>query len=185
MINFKITIEGGGEPVNWRAGVYERVVNNAAAAQVEQLLKRHFVRKGGRKYWKDAADAVRVSNEGGQAWVHFDHRGMRLHLYGGTVRPSGRTSAVTGKPIKKLLIPTDDSPLRKRGVALYELGLAREAVHREGIKLIADMGGVPVVLGLLADKAEHKPDPSVLPGASEINDALTRGASKAINKLKL
>ena len=185
MLNFKITIEGGDTPLKWRAGIYEKLVAGSAAGELKKVVAANLDKRKGRNYWHEAAKHVETSATQSGSEVSINHRGVRLHLYGGTVRPSGRTSAVTGKPIKKLLIPTDDSPLRKRGVALYELGLARDAVHREGSKLIADMGGVPVVLGLLADKAEHKPDPSVLPGASEMNDALMRGASKAINKLEL
>lgn len=43
--------------------------------------------------------------------------GVRLQWLGGTVRPTGRQSEVTGKPIRCLLIPFKDSPLRRRSLA--------------------------------------------------------------------
>lgn len=185
MLNFKITVTGGGTPCKWRAGLHEQEVNQAAANQLRILIKRHLEARGGRKYWKDAAEAVETAANESGAVVSINHWGVRLHFYGGTVRPSGRISNVTGKPIKRLLIPGEDSPLRKAHVELYELGLDRDAVRIEAGKLMADMGGVPVELGVLAKKAEHDPDPTVLPKPEQMADALHTGACEALERLNL
>lgn len=185
MLNFKITVTGGGTPCKWRAGMYEQAVNKAAANHLRALIKQHLEARGGRKYWKEAADSVETAlNESG-AVVSINRQGVRLHFYGGTVKPTGRISNVTGKPIKRLLIPGENSPLRKANVELYELGLDRDAVRIEEGKLMADIGGVPVELGILAKKAEHNPDPTVLPKPEQMAEALHTGAREALEILNL
>ena len=45
-----------------------------------------------------------------KATIDITHIGVRLQWLGGTVKPSGRKSEVTGRRIKSLLIPFRDSP---------------------------------------------------------------------------
>ncbi len=45
-----------------------------------------------------------------KATIDITHIGVRLQWLGGTVKPSGRKSEVTGRRIKSLLIPFKDSP---------------------------------------------------------------------------
>ena len=52
-------------------------------------------------------------------------------------------------------------------------------------KLMADIGGVPVELGVLAKQAEHDPDPTVLPKPEQMADALHTGAAKALQRLNI
>lgn len=52
-----------------------------------------------------------------KATIDITHIGVRLQWLGGTVKPSGRKSEVTGRRIKSLLIPFRDSPLRRRSLA--------------------------------------------------------------------
>lgn len=184
MLNFRIAVSGGAR-IEWRGRIYENLIAGSAAGELRKTVSAHLDARGGQSYWKEAAKRVETASTQDGAAVSINHRGVRLHYYGGTVYPTGRPSAVTGKPTKRLLIPTEESPLRKRRVALYELGLDKKAVHVEGGKLIADMGGVPVVLGLLARKAEHPADPTVLPGEADMAAALHTGASKALKRLNL
>lgn len=185
MLNFKITVTGGGTPCKWRAGLHEKIVTGSAAGELQKLMAAHLDARGGRSYWHEAAKHVETSANEAGAVVSINHRGVRLHFYGGTVKPTGRISNVTGKPIKRLLIPGENSPLRKANVELYELGLDRDAVRIEEGKLMADIGGVPVELGVLAKKAEHDPDPTVLPKPEQMAEALHTGAAKALQRLNI
>ncbi len=171
--------------MKWKPGIYDRVISGSGADELCRTIAEHLEAKPGRKYWKDAANATEAATDANGTTVSINQRGVRLHFYGGTVRPSGRISNVTGKPIKRLLIPTEDSPLRKTRSELYELGLDPESVHVAGGRLIADMGGVPVVLGLLARQTVHEPDPSVLPTTAEMEQALHDGAAKSLRLLNL
>lgn len=185
MLQFKLTVSGGGTPCAWRKGAHDREVNEAAANHLRKLLKQHLEARGGRKYWKDAAESVETEISDAGAVVSINHRGVRLHFYGGIVKPTGRISNVTGKPIKRLLIPGANSPLRKARAELYELGINRQSVHIAGGALMADIGGVPVMLGVLARQSVHEPDPTVLPSDDRLRDELRAAARDVLDKLNL
>lgn len=71
-----------------------------------------------RYFWPEAAQSVTPPQlDGNTALVLITKKGVGLHWKGGTVRPSGKTSRVTGRPIKSLLVPFDNSPIRRRSLA--------------------------------------------------------------------
>lgn len=192
MLHLQIEVEGGALPFEWKA-MHNRLVSGSAAGEVQKLTAAHLNARPSRQYWQEAAMHVETAVEGGATVVSVNHRGAALHFYGtaglpgGELRATGRTSLVTGKPTKRLLIPTDDSPLRKGRVELYELGVAPEdmSVHRKGERawLFADIGGEEVLLGSLVAAVRMEPDPTVLPPDSTLAAAAERGAQKALQIL--
>lgn len=146
-------------------------------------------KSGSRRFWHGADALTRVAaEEDGRAIVVVSQRGVRLHWKGGDVGPTGRPSAVTGKPTKSLLIPFPDSPLRKRGISLAELGVPKESMH-----VIKSKKGCPILvagiekkrhtnliwLGKLVKRAHFEARPEVLPSEDELQRAaLTGGISK-------
>lgn len=120
--------------------LHERIEGAVAAAvpaialAAGEVMRENFLKlqqKGNRlggertNYWMRAADAVESTVEGMSVTVRCAQRGVRLHLYGGTVRPKG-TSEITGRPIKFLTIPRvaaahgkTVATLRSLGVLLY------------------------------------------------------------------
>ena len=64
----------------------------------------------GREFYKKAAESVQLASSADAAIVSITQRGIALRRYGGTVRPTGRTSDVTGKPIKNLALPVGGAP---------------------------------------------------------------------------
>lgn len=146
-------------------------------------------RSGSRSFWHGADALTRVAGEeDGRTVVTVSQRGVRLHWKGGDVRPTGRPSAVTGKPTRSLLIPFADSPLRKQSISLAELGVPKESIH-----VIKSKRGCPILvagkeeetrtnliwLGKLVKRAHFEPRPEVLPSGEMLQRAaLTGGIAK-------
>lgn len=173
-----------------------RAVRRGAAMELAGEVKKNFLRlaNGASRWWGQAARRTTVKEEAaqGQHCVVVAHRGVRLHLKGGTVRPTGKPSEVTGKPTKALLIPFEDSPLRKRRVSLHELRIPKEDVH-----VIKSAKGCPILvagkrlkrrtnliwLGKLVKAAHFEARPDVLPGDTEKQRAVLAGALGAMKEI--
>lgn len=178
--------------------------NRAAGNAVRLAMLNNFQAKGGRRYYGQAAKATEargLSADGVQ--VEVGQRGIALHYYGGTVKPTGQPSDVTGKPTKALLIPGKRSPQRVRGVSLAELGIPEERIHLIRSKngkayLVADTAkkvklakkGTTrrkgkkkdefIFLGSLRKSATIQPDPSVLPSAENLKEATLDAARQTV-----
>lgn len=167
---------------------------NRVAGSVRQHLLELKAATGSRKWWGKAARQVQVApeEEEGRAVVAINHRGVHLHWKGGDVRPTGRPSEVTGKPTKSLLIPFPDSPLRKRGISLAELGVPKENIH-----VINSKKGCPILvagverkrrtnliwLGKLVKSAHFEPRPEVLPSEEALHAKAVEGARQALRAI--
>lgn len=178
------------------------VITRSAANDLTALLKNHFIDRAqatnSRWYWGQAAERTEAQHGSNASEITINQKGVRLHYLGGTVKPTGKPSEVTGQPTKSLLIPTADSPLAKRGVTLKELGVPNEQIHvlkseRTGTTYLAwirppqgkTSRSKPKVfpLGILVKQAVHKPDPSVLPTETEISDTIKTSAVDVIHQL--
>lgn len=167
---------------------------NRVAGSVRQHLLELKAATGSRKWWGKAARSVQVApeEEEGRAVVAINHRGVHLHWRGGDVRPTGRPSAVTGKPTKSLLIPFPDSPLRQRGISLAELEVPKESIH-----VIKSKKGCPILvagiekktrtnliwLGKLVTSAHFEPRPEVLPSEEALHAEAVEGARQALRAI--
>lgn len=166
-----------------------------AGDDLRDLLKNHFVdrsqRVGSRNYWAGAAEGTESHMDGRTARVTVSHTGVRLHLEGGTVRPTGRISPATGKPTRSLLVPGPDSPLRKRRITLAEAGIPQEEIMvlysvRSHLPYLARVqerkrmhkGWKQKVtpLGLLLKSVTHDPDRTVLPTDAELTATVKESA---------
>lgn len=175
-------------------GALRRSGANRVAGGVRQHLLELKAATGSRKWWGKDARSVEVApeEEEGRAVVAINHRGVRLHWKGGDVRPTGRPSEVTGKPTKSLLIPFPDSPLRKRGISLAELGVPKESMH-----VIKSKKGCPILvagvekkrrtnliwLGKLVKSVHFEPRPEVLPSEEALHAAAVEGARQALRAI--
>lgn len=177
-----------------------------AGADICELFKDHFQKrateKGSRNYWARAKGSVESQSSGQTAEITVGQKGVKLHwlgsgyLPGGVVKPSGRTSQVTGRPITSLLIPFDDSPLRKRRESLKELGIPEQEIcvllSKNGHPYLARVedrkrkykgSKVKVTpLGLLLKSVKRYPDPSVMPTADEMAMTVRTSVVDALHK---
>ena len=159
---------------------------NAAAGRVRSLLEGHFDGLPSRRFWKEAADSVQVEpGKNGTVNINIYKRGVHLRYAGGTVKPSGQISELTGKPIKSLLIPGPRTPMRTQGLDLYDVVKDPRRVHTiknhaGRIYLVEDVeqeGQKMRYLGRLVKQTRHSPDPTVLPSEQAMQEAAAAGAN--------
>ena len=132
-----------------------------------------------------------------KATIDITHIGVRLQWLGGTVKPSGRTSEVTGRRIKSLLIPFKDSPLRRRSLASLHIpeeevmvlgdvdtGSAILARVKERKRRNKDGHYQDVTpLAVLARQATIKAHPEVMPSREQMREYAVHAATLVLNRL--
>ncbi len=166
-------------PMKWLMKEQLTTVAEAGVREGESQIRESLaeVMKGAedRREYERLADSLRVRRIG----------------KGGTVRPTGRISDVTGKPTRSLLIPFDDSPLRKTRQTLKEWAGTKQ------IRVIKSRNGCPILiateekktrtnitwLGKLVKQAHHKPRPEVMPDSDTLSAALAQGAKQSVKHL--
>lgn len=181
MIKITLTLKNGvrlPRPTKERVESWNHEAGLGVAAEVKKNFRARSSKVGSRHYWKRAHDLTQVRQENGKtAVVIAGPRGVRLHYYGGTVRPSGRPSAVTGRPTRSLLVPLPSSPMAKRGETLAESLRKMPGYEVRMVPALAPGRGCPCLvavkqgkqnekyiwLGRLVKQTKHKPDKTVLP----------------------
>jgi len=143
--------------------------------------KRHRSRSP-RNYYAEAAASVIREWDDNTATVSIPHAGFALRYYGGTVRPSGRTSLITGKPIRRLAIPISGSPAEGKTPGDFKDIFFLKSKKGNGL-LAQDKGnGLISVLFSLHDKTEHEEDKSILPTDAEYDAAVVKAIETLIEE---
>lgn len=122
-------------------------------------------------FYARAADSVVARALADGAEITVPHTGLALRYYGGTVRPSGRVSLVTGRPIRRLAVPIPGKGAEGKTPAEFDgLFMIRS---KGGNALLAGRkaNGMVGLLFMLLPKTEHRPDKGVLPGDDEYRSA--------------
>lgn len=160
---------------------------------VHDHLRAHYVNAPNRLsapstgYWKrvDASAAGETTQSGNTftTSVTLSGVGLRMKFEGGIVRPTGRVSTVTGKPIRFLTIPAiaeahgktaSEFPFLKARGAFKNGGGGVLYKPQEG----SDFG---TVYFILARQATIKPDPNILPPANEVISEMTAAIQAALD----
>lgn len=161
-------------------------VTGVVVQRYEQLGQK-VNRLGGQRtyFWQQAASATTSAVKGTTVTVTTAHRGVALHLYGGTVKPKG-TSEITGKPIRFLTIPAIAAAHGKTAATLRAMG----------VTLYAARGGLREQLGAqrnaqtdplwfrFARSVTIKPNPAVLPSNDEIAEAAWHGLGEFFSAIQ-
>lgn len=192
MLKIKFTIKNRLCLVDLKPEAREAVMGTVVN-QVRDLVDEHMRGNGGREFWQEAADSIKVSplyraKDGKlEARLEIYKRGVHLRYAGGIVKPTGNISEMTGKPTKSLLIPSRE--LRADGGDLYDYVRDPRKVHviknKAGrVYLVEDgaEGAKMRLLGRLVKSTTHKPNPRVLPTREEM---ATRARNKAHEALRL
>ena len=97
------------------------------------LLIQKTLRQQGKDYYDAAADATSMEETAEGVSVSIAWRGIGLHwlgtqdYLGGPLRPTGRISEITGKPIQNLAIPTRNAPRGHGGTrSIYSAGFRKD-----------------------------------------------------------
>ena len=189
MLSFKLTLTNYDttmDKLNRVAAVVndQEEINAVVSVAVEALVKAHLTENYATKpnwlgapstgFWKRAIESVDSTSDGTVATTSITGKGVALRYYGGVVRPSGRTSEVTGKPIKFLAFPV---AAEVYGKAVAEVGFKLYPGGKSGPGLYKQQGDAksdsdPKMFAF-ARKTTHQPDPEILPSTNKILDAVS------------
>ena len=177
------------------SGRLKRWVDQAAGVMAQatrtvgNLVKDHLIRLnaqrpnalGGNRtnYYARAARGVLIEPPAGL--VTIVQRGFRYQVKGGTIRPSGRLSLITGKPITHLTIPISPKAHGKNPSDLGPLFLLRSK-ERNQAYLARQQGrgknaGIEL-LYVLKSSVTHHADPALLPSQQDVHAALHEALSR-------
>ena len=166
--------------------------NAVAAEAAAERTREHFKalsasrhRPGSSKdYYQNAVEAVVSSADASSGKVSIDYTGLALRRYGGEVKPSGKTSLITGKPIRRLAVPKEGSEAEGRTPYDFRGKVSLVVTKRKKAflgKPEADGSFSP--LFWLVETTHHDPDPSVLPTDDDFYSAVKTALSDLVEEL--
>lgn len=165
-----------GAPDRWVTGLEGDAVDAAIEVNVGELVRAHLRaldvarpnKLGGERtgYYAKAANSVTTDRVKGEVTIVIPHRGMALRYYGGVVRPTGRNSEVTGKPITRLTVPIHARAHGKEARDFPNLKFYKGCLVEvpEG----ESPGPDSVKLFALVKSTKHEADPTVLPDEAAV-----------------
>jgi hypothetical protein len=181
-------------------------VANEARAWTEKATKDNFEKYGANhknklggsttSYWLRASDATRATSTGGTITIEvFESRGTggtgglvgvrRHYTGGGTIKPSGRISEITKKPIQYLTIPIAPAAHGRTVAALMQrLGVD---IYRKGSALFMHAKGSDrsdsdtAVFALKKSIGPQRPNPAILPTDTEYYAAINTAVDELLN----
>lgn len=131
-------------------------------------------------YYLQASDSVIRQTRGPEAIITIPHTGIAQRYYGGTILPSGRTSAVTGKPVTRLAIGLTGTPgaghIPADFADLFLVVKKPKDGSKGGAYLARQSGAGIEFLFVLLARVRQEADPTILP----TNAALLDAAAQAI-----
>jgi len=111
-------------------------------------------------------------------------RGIKRHYTGGgTIRPSGKISEITGKPIKYLTIPINAAAHGNTVAIMQRLGVN---LYRRGSVLVAQSGPEKsdsdvAMFALKKSIGPQTPNPAILPTQNEYYDAINTAVDELLD----
>ncbi len=158
-------------------GVSNLVVDHLRARNASASHREGFPQTG---YWAKAAEDVTTQRQGCVASIVVHAPGIRLHRYGGTVRPtSGRSLAIPARAEVAGVWPREYSQREGTGLFLWwpKGRKAGALARREG-------SGHLTILWWLVGATHHKADDTVLPDESQLKVAAFDAALDALDAYK-
>ncbi len=174
----------------WVQDVATRAIGSTVKAHLILINGQRANALGGKRtnFYAKAGRSVRMIVGGDHGEVVVVARGFRYQLKGGTIRPSGCLSAITGKPIRHLVIPIHAEAHGRtpsdnrfngnlfvlRSKEKNQAYLARPKGRGKRKEL--------VFLYVLKASVTKKPDPSVMPTTADLNAAVHTALKKGLRK---
>lgn len=191
-MNITITLSDGATAHLQQLAKRQEDLRAQATLTLGNCVKEHLIRLNARRpnalggkrtnYWARAGRrATAIDPAAGT--VTITRRGFRYQVKGGTIRPSGRLSLLTGKPITRLAIPIH---AKAHGMNPSELGplfvLKSKAENRAYLARTTGRGKNAKLELLFALKASvtHQPDPTLLPDARTLSQAIHTAFKKLL-----
>ena len=184
-MNVSLTIDGTqrvNQTLSKFAGLSGAEVATASVNPTRELTADHFFAYGTAHpnrfrvtptgYWQKAGRATKSSSSGDTVNIVVDEKGepglvgvRRHYTGGGTIKPSGRISEITGKPIQYLTIPINGAAHGKTVAMMKALGVD---LYRKGSALFAKSGGTRsdsdvAMFALKKSVGPQTPNPAIIP----------------------
>lgn len=144
-------------------------------ANFAQLASRRHRPRQRINYYLQAADSVIREVHGSQALIRIPHTGIAQRYYGGIIRPTGRPSKVTGKPVQKLAIGLSGSPAAGHTPAdftdLFLVVRKPQAGSKGGAYLARRKNSGIEFLFVLLSQVSQSADSTVLPPETRLASA--------------
>jgi len=169
-----------GEPIKQVAG---RAGVNVIQKHLRALDASRANRLGGTRshYYSAAAAATHYYITPTGVGLAIAHVGVALHYFGGTVRPSGRISAATGRPITRLAIPRRAEAYGRDPAEIPGLFVLRFKMLNRAALVKKESGRLSVYYWLV-NSVTHKPDPGVIPTEAAVSTAAFAAVTRYINR---
>ena len=155
-------------------GVSNLVVDHFRARNASATRREGFPSTG---YWAQAAEATVTDRQGCVARVLVRAPGIRLHRYGGTVRPtSGKSLAIPARAEVAGVWPREWAQREAQGLFFWwPKGRKAGALARR------EPSGHLTILWWLVGATHHRADPTVLPDESQMKSAAFDAALDALD----
>lgn len=172
--------------------VLGRSVTNAIRRNFDELESTRPNKLGGQRqhYYSGARQGTSFVVDGDSALVGIHQVGMGLRYFGGTVRAGAGISSFTGQPTKYLTIPVTAEAYGHRASDFPDLTVlwGRDgpyALGRVTPRTVATAGDTrqTEVLFVLKTQVTVEADPTMLPSAQALSDALNSDFNKYVNML--
>lgn len=168
--------------------VFARSVQNAVRDNFDELESSRQNRIGGERthYYSRAREGTSYTIESDDtAIVHVRQIGMRLHYYGGVVRPGVNSSSTTGQPTKYLTIAASPESYGHRAADFPEMDVlwgssgpyALARVEQKTLATVTARGAKTAnteILFWLVKEAHFEADKSVLPSGDVLNSSVAK-----------
>lgn len=190
-MNITLTLSDGATAHLQQLAKRQEDLRAQATRTLGNCVKEHLIRLnaqrpnalGGNRtnYYARAARATAINPQAGT--VTIASRGFRYQLKGGTLRPSGRLSLLTGRPITRLAIPIHAKAHGKNPSDFGPLFLLQSKAENRAYLARTTGRGKAAKLELLFDlkaSVTHKPDPTLLPDARTISQAIHTAFKKLL-----
>jgi len=207
-VNITLSIDGatGIESTLLRYGSLSAdAVANEARAWTEKATQDNFLKYGANhpnklggtttRYWFRASAATRADVVGDTITIKVVESrgtgdtgglvGLRRHYTGGkTIKPSGKISEITGKPIQYLTIPINAAAHGKTVAMMQRLGVD---IYRKGSALYMHPKGSErsdsdtAVFALKKSIGPQTPNPAILPTNAEYYAAINTAVDKLLD----
>lgn len=189
-MNVSLSI-GGKDPIEKQlaqiAGMTGEIVASQSFESARELTARNFFRYGdvypnklggqSTGYWEKAGNATNADSQGSEIRIWITETqglgglvGVKRHYTGGgTIKPSGRVSEVTKKPIQYLTIPIAPAAHGKTVAMMQRLGV----IYRKGSALFMHPKGSKrsdsdeAIFALKKSIGPQQPNPYILPTNDE------------------
>ena len=199
-MNLTLTVAGGDQIQSTMlrcASLTAEDVANEARAYAEKVTQDNFLAYGANhknklggtttNYWLRASQASVATATGSDITIVVDAikvRGIRRHYTGGgTIRPSGKISEITQKPIKYLTIPINAAAHGQTVALMQRLGFN---LYRKGGALFSQSGPEKsdsdvAMFALKKSIGPQQPNPAILPTQNAYYDAINTAVDELLD----